>query len=52
LNPKADELAEQLRGIHEQVKLAIQESNAKYKARVDRHCRQVLLMLVILFEQS
>jgi hypothetical protein len=42
LNPKADELAEHLRGVHEQVKLAIQESNAKYKAWADRHRRQVL----------
>jgi len=42
LNPKADELADHLRGIHEQVKLAIQESNDKYKARADRHRRQVL----------
>lgn len=32
LNPKADEMAEHLRSIHEQVKLAIHESNAKYKA--------------------
>jgi len=39
LNPKADEMAEHLRGIHEQVKLAIQESNDKYKARADRHRR-------------
>jgi len=42
LNPKADELADHLRGIHEQVKLSIQESNDKYKARVDRHRRHVL----------
>jgi hypothetical protein len=42
LNPKADELAEHLRGIHEQVKLAIQETNSKYKARADYHRRQVL----------
>jgi len=42
LNPKANELAEHLRGIHEQVKLAIQKSNDKFKARVDRHRRQVL----------
>jgi hypothetical protein len=41
LNPKADELAEHLRGIHEQVKMAIQESNAKYKAWANRHRRQV-----------
>jgi len=39
LNPTADKLAEHLRGIHEQVKQAIQESNAKYKARADRHRR-------------
>jgi hypothetical protein len=42
LNPKAEELTEYLRGILEQVKLAIQESNDKYKSRVDRHRRQVL----------
>jgi hypothetical protein len=39
---KADEMAEHLRGIHEQVKLAIHENNTKYKARVDSHRRQVL----------
>jgi len=42
LNPKADELAKHLLGIHEQVKLAIQESNDKYKARADRHRHGVL----------
>jgi hypothetical protein len=39
LNPKADELADHLWGIHEQVKLAILESNDKYKTRADRHRR-------------
>jgi hypothetical protein len=39
LNPKADELANHIRGVHEQVKLAIQESNDKYKAQADRHRR-------------
>ncbi|XP_022852351.1 uncharacterized protein LOC111373985 [Olea europaea var. sylvestris] len=34
---KADEMAEHLRGIHEQVKLSIQESNSKYKAQADSH---------------
>ena len=42
LNPKADEIVEHLRSIHKQVKLAIHESNAKYKARANSHCRQVL----------
>lgn len=41
LNPKADEMVEHLRSIHEQVKLAIHDSNAKYKAREDSHRRQV-----------
>ncbi|KAE8655824.1 putative CCCH-type zinc finger family protein [Hibiscus syriacus] len=41
-NPKADEMAKYLRGIHEQVKQTIHESNTKYKTRVDNHRRQVL----------
>jgi hypothetical protein len=52
LNPKADELTEHLRGIHEHMKLAIQESNDKYKARVDRHRCQVLFDVGDLFGQS
>lgn len=50
LNPRIDEVATRL-SIHEQVKLAIHENNAKYKARLDSHHHQVLLMLVILFGQ-
>lgn len=42
LNHKVDEMTEHLRGIHDQVKLAIHESNAKYKVQVDSHRRQVL----------
>lgn len=42
LNPRADEMAERLRGIQEQVTLAIHENNAKYKAQTDNHCCQVL----------
>jgi len=42
LNPKANEMAEHIRSIQEQVKLAIHESNAKYRARVDSHHHQVL----------
>jgi hypothetical protein len=42
ISHKADEMAEHLRGIHEQVKLAIQDSNAKYKVQADSHRRQVL----------
>ncbi|XP_022871711.1 uncharacterized protein LOC111390827 [Olea europaea var. sylvestris] len=41
-NNKVDEMAEHLRGIHEQVKLSIQDSNTKYKVRADSHRRQVL----------
>ncbi|KAE8663201.1 putative Quercetin 3-O-methyltransferase 1 [Hibiscus syriacus] len=41
-SPKADEMAKYLRGIHEQVKQTIHESNTKYKTRVDNHHRQVL----------
>ncbi|KAE8681373.1 putative CCCH-type zinc finger family protein [Hibiscus syriacus] len=41
-SPKADEMAKYLRGIHEQVKQTIHESNTKYKTRVDNHRRQVL----------
>ncbi|XP_035543158.1 uncharacterized protein LOC118347600 [Juglans regia] len=37
LNHKADEMAEHLRGIHDQVKLAIHESNVKYMVQVDGH---------------
>ncbi|KAE8669996.1 putative Quercetin 3-O-methyltransferase 1 [Hibiscus syriacus] len=40
-SPKADEMAKYLRGIHEQVKQTIHESNTKYKTRVDNHRRQV-----------
>lgn len=39
LNHKADEMEEHLRGIHEQVKLSIHESNAKDKVQADSHCR-------------
>ncbi|KAJ0969312.1 hypothetical protein J5N97_022189 [Dioscorea zingiberensis] len=35
-------MAEHLRVIHEQVKLAIQESNTKYKMNADKRRRQVL----------
>ncbi|VFQ61163.1 unnamed protein product [Cuscuta campestris] len=31
-----------LKGIHEQVRSKIEESNNRYKARVDKHRRQVL----------
>ncbi|KAE8704407.1 General regulatory factor 9, MU isoform 1 [Hibiscus syriacus] len=41
-SPKVDEMAKYLRGIHEQVKQTIHESNTKYKTRVDNHRRQVL----------
>ncbi|KAE8681700.1 Two-component response regulator-like APRR9 [Hibiscus syriacus] len=41
-SPKADEMAKYLRGIHEQVKQTIHESNTKYKTRVDNHRHQVL----------
>ncbi|KAE8655338.1 Detected protein of unknown function [Hibiscus syriacus] len=41
-SPKAYEMAKYLRGIHEQVKQTIHESNTKYKTRVDNHHRQVL----------
>ncbi|KAE8668905.1 hypothetical protein F3Y22_tig00112281pilonHSYRG00079 [Hibiscus syriacus] len=41
-SPKADEMAKYLRGIHEQVKQTIHESNTKYKTRVENHRRQVL----------
>ncbi|KAE8694063.1 putative Quercetin 3-O-methyltransferase 1 [Hibiscus syriacus] len=41
-SPKADEMTKYLRGIHEQVKQTIHESNTKYKTRVDNHRRQVL----------
>ncbi|XP_042954672.1 uncharacterized protein LOC122291092 [Carya illinoinensis] len=41
-SPKADEMAEYLQGIYEQVKQTIHESNTKYKTRVDSHRRQVL----------
>ncbi|KAE8668214.1 putative Quercetin 3-O-methyltransferase 1 [Hibiscus syriacus] len=41
-NPKAYEMTKYLRGIHEQVKQTIHESNTKYKTRVDNHRRQVL----------
>lgn len=41
-NNKADEMAEYLRGIHELVKLSIQDSNTKYKVWADSHRRQVL----------
>ncbi|KAE8716482.1 hypothetical protein F3Y22_tig00110114pilonHSYRG00103 [Hibiscus syriacus] len=40
-SPKADEMAKYLRGIHEQVKQTIHESNTKYKTRVDNHRRQL-----------
>ncbi|KAF9661401.1 hypothetical protein SADUNF_Sadunf19G0064900 [Salix dunnii] len=39
-------MAAHLHGIHTQVHLDIQESNAKYKLRADSHCRQVLLDIV------
>ena len=41
LHSKADDMADHLRDIHEQVKRSITESNAKYKDRVDRHRRRV-----------
>jgi hypothetical protein len=41
LHPKADDFAQQLRGTHEKVKLAIHESNTTYKSRADSHRRQV-----------
>ncbi|KAE8697779.1 putative Quercetin 3-O-methyltransferase 1 [Hibiscus syriacus] len=41
-SPKEYEMAKYLRGIHEQVKQTIHESNTKYKTRVDNHRRQVL----------
>ncbi|XP_068649597.1 uncharacterized protein [Aristolochia californica] len=40
LSHKANEMAKHFRGIHEQVKLAIHESNAKYKVKADSHRRQ------------
>lgn len=49
LNHKVDKMAKHLPVIQEQVKLAIQEANTQYKAQVDSHRRQVLLMLMILF---
>ncbi|KAE8729833.1 hypothetical protein F3Y22_tig00003151pilonHSYRG00058 [Hibiscus syriacus] len=41
-SPKADEMVKYFRGIHEQVKQTIHESNTKYKTRVDNHRRRVL----------
>ncbi|KAE8702634.1 putative CCCH-type zinc finger family protein [Hibiscus syriacus] len=42
LSPKADEMEKYLRGIHEQVKQTIHESNTKYKTQVDNNRRQIL----------
>ena len=41
-SPKADEMAEHLKEIHNQVHTAIQESNTQYKLRIDNHRRKVL----------
>ncbi|VFQ88052.1 unnamed protein product [Cuscuta campestris] len=41
-HPRAEEMTENLRSIHDQVRRKIEESNNKYKARVDKHRRQVL----------
>lgn len=41
-HPRATEMAEHLRGIHEQVRSRIENTNLKYKQRVDRHRRQIL----------
>ncbi|VFQ71665.1 unnamed protein product [Cuscuta campestris] len=40
--PRAEEMAEHLKEIHEQVRSKIEESNNRYKAQVDKHRRQVL----------
>ncbi|VFR02491.1 unnamed protein product [Cuscuta campestris] len=41
-HPRAEEMTENLRSKHDQVRRKIEESNNKYKARVDKHRRQVL----------
>ncbi|VFQ85160.1 unnamed protein product [Cuscuta campestris] len=41
-HPRAEEMAEHLKEIHEQVRSKIEESNNRYKAQVDKHRRQVL----------
>jgi hypothetical protein len=52
LNPKANELAEHLRGIHEQVKLAIQKAMTSTRLGWMVIAVRYFLMLVILFGQS
>ena len=41
-HPKADEMATFMKNVHAQVKSQIEKSNAKYKAAVDAHKREVL----------
>jgi len=41
LSIKADEMANYLRGVHDQVKKVIEESNGTYKAPSDSHRRKV-----------
>ncbi|GLT54898.1 hypothetical protein SLA2020_280570 [Shorea laevis] len=41
LSIKADEMADYLRGVHDQVKKAIEDNNATYKAHSDSHRRKV-----------
>ncbi|VFQ78099.1 unnamed protein product [Cuscuta campestris] len=41
-HPRAKEMAEHLKEIHEQVRSKIEESNNRYKAEVDKHRRKVL----------
>ncbi|VFQ80062.1 unnamed protein product [Cuscuta campestris] len=42
IHPKAEEMTEHLVSVHDQVICKIEESNKKYKARVEKHRRQVL----------
>jgi hypothetical protein len=41
LSIKADEMAEYLRGVHDQVKKEIEDSNATYKVHFGSHRRKV-----------
>ncbi|VFR02798.1 unnamed protein product [Cuscuta campestris] len=41
-HPRSEEMTENLRSVHDQVRCKIEESNNKYKARVDKHRRQVV----------
>ncbi|VFR03504.1 unnamed protein product [Cuscuta campestris] len=41
-HPRAEEMIENLRSIHDQVRRKIEESNNNYKARVDKRRRQVV----------